>query len=137
LEKARTLKPDLVLLDLGLPDMDGLDLAGEVRARSRVPIIIISGRRGEQDMIRALDAGADDFLSKPFGSGELLARIRVALRHALDGAQAVLGGTSVLGPLQVNFDSREVTVYGHDVHLSPKEFLLVADRVPGSGVTGG
>lgn len=137
LELARALNPDLLLLDLGLPDMDGLDLSREVRSWSRVPIIIVSGRRGAEDMARALDSGADDYLSKPFGSKELLARIRFALCHAVDGHQPVLGGITVLGPLQVNFDSREVTVYGQDVHPSPNEFLLVTIllRHPGKVLT--
>jgi len=123
---AARLNPDVVLLDLGLPDMDGLDLARELRGWSRVPIIIVSARGKEEDKIRALDAGADDYLTKPFGSGELLARIRVALRHAAEAAGAAPEPVVELGPLRVDFPSREVTVDGVEVHLSPNEFALLA-----------
>lgn len=122
---AARLNPDVVLLDLGLPDMDGLDLAQELRGWSRVPIIIVSARGKEEDKIRALDVGADDYLTKPFGSGELLARIRVALRHAAEAAGAAPEAVVEIGPLKMDFASREVTVEGVEVHLSPNEFALL------------
>jgi two-component system KDP operon response regulator KdpE len=125
--------PDLVLLDLGLPDLDGLVFARRLRGWSRVPIIVLSGRRKEDDLVLALDAGADDFLAKPFGSGELLARIRVALRHAGEAAYLIPAGTTALGSLKVNYDSREVTVGGHAVHLSPNEFTLLTTLLKHAG----
>jgi len=127
------LEPDVVLLDLGLPDMDGLDLAQEIRGWSRVPIIIVSARGKEEDKIRALDVGADDYLTKPFGSGELLARIRVALRHAAEVAGATTISQVEIGPLRMDFASREVTVDGVEVHLSPNEYALLAVLVKHAG----
>jgi two-component system, OmpR family, KDP operon response regulator KdpE len=130
-------KPDLVLLDLGLPDMDGLDLARQLRTWSRVPLIVVSGRRREEDMVSALDAGADDYLAKPFGVGELLARIRVAFRHAGSVVRPVPSGVVTLGPLTVDLDSREVTVGGRSVHLSPNEYIILAAllKQPGKVLT--
>ncbi|BDU72897.1 response regulator [Mesoterricola silvestris] len=130
---AARVAPDVVLLDLGLPDMDGLDLARELRGWSAVPIIIVSARGKEEDKIRALDVGADDYLTKPFGSGELLARIRVALRHAAAVAGAAPEAVAEIGPLRVDFASREVTVDGAEVHLSPNEFALLGILVRHAG----
>jgi two-component system, OmpR family, KDP operon response regulator KdpE len=129
---ART-SPDLVLLDLGLPDGDGLDLARELREWSKVPIIVVSARGREEDKIQALDLGADDYLTKPFATGELLARIRVALRHIAEVAGASVEPEFEAGPLRVNFASREVTVDGETVHLSPNEFSLLAVLVRHAG----
>jgi two-component system KDP operon response regulator KdpE len=127
------LNPDVVLLDLGLPDMDGLELAQELRGWSRVPIIVVSARGKEEDKIRALDVGADDYLTKPFGSGELVARIRVALRHRAEVAGAVTESVVQIGPLAVDFPSRLVTMDGVEVHLSPNEFALLAALVKHAG----
>ena len=127
------LNPDVELLDLGLPDMDGLDLAQELRGWSRVPIIVVSARGKEEDKIRALDVGADDYLTKPFASGELLARIRVALRHSAEVAGTVTEATAEIGPLKIDFASREITVDGVAVHLSPNEFALLAVLVKHAG----
>jgi two-component system KDP operon response regulator KdpE len=116
--------PDLFLLDLGLPDGDGIDLARRLREWTRAPIIVLSARGREEDKVRALDAGADDYLTKPFGVNELLARMRVALRHAAAGP----GGEPIFeaGPLRVDLARREVTVDGREVRLTPTEFRLLA-----------
>jgi two-component system KDP operon response regulator KdpE len=116
--------PDVYLLDLGLPDGDGVDLARRLRDWTRAPIIVLSARGREEDKVNALDAGADDYLTKPFGVNELLARLRVALRHA----QATPAGEPVLeaGPLRVDLARREVTVEGREVRLTPTEFKLLA-----------
>jgi two-component system KDP operon response regulator KdpE len=116
--------PDVYLLDLGLPDGDGMDLARRLRDWTRAPIIVLSARGREEDKVNALDAGADDYLTKPFGVNELLARLRVALRHA----QATPAGEPVLeaGPLRVDLARREVTVEGREVRLTPTEFKLLA-----------
>lgn len=123
--------PDLVILDLGLPDGDGLDITVEVRTWSRVPIIILSARGQERDKIAALDAGADDYLTKPFGVGELLARLRVALRHNLTS----LSSTPVFvnGGLHVDLSRRQVFVDGAEVHLTPIEYKMLATLVQHAG----
>ena len=127
------LNPDVVLLDLGLPDGDGLDLAREVRSWTRVPIIVVSARGKEEDKIRALDVGADDYLTKPFGSGELLARIRVALRHSAEVAGSATEPVVEVGPLRMDFALREVTVDGVPIHLSPNEYGLLTALVRNAG----
>ena len=125
--------PDLVLLDLGLPDRDGLDLARDLREWSKVPILVVSARGQEEDKIRALDLGADDYLTKPFATGELLARIRVALRHAAEATGSAPVPVFEAGPLRVDLASREVTVQGEPVHLSPNEYALLAVLVQHAG----
>lgn len=120
--------PDAVLLDLGLPDIDGMDIIKQVREFSSVPIIVISARTQESEKVNALDKGADDYITKPFGTDELLARIRTALRHSqLPGSP---GGSpeSVYksGDLVINFDKRLVTVGGTDIHLTQIEYKLVS-----------
>jgi len=117
--------PELVLMDLGLPDGDGIELTKQLREWSRVPIIVISARGREDDKVVALDAGADDYLTKPFGVNELLARMRVALRHA-KGA-AMLTGSQVLefGNLRIDLTSRVVTRAGVELHLTPIEYKLL------------
>ncbi len=119
--------PSLVLLDLGMPDGDGIELVGRVRARLAVPIVVLSARGREADKIAALDAGADDYLTKPFGAGELLARIRVALRHA--GTPGALPAPQdpviEVGPIRIDHARHEVTVGGAAVHLTPIEFRLL------------
>ncbi len=123
---ARTHNPDLVLLDLGLPDMDGMDVTKELREWSRRPILVISARDQENDKIRALDVGADDYVTKPFGTGELMARIRVALRHAArDGADSHEPVLEV-GALRLDLDKRRVFVDAREVHLTPNEYKLFA-----------
>jgi len=131
--QAALLNPDVILLDLGLPDQDGLALAREIRTWSRVPIIVVSARGKEEDKIQALDVGADDYLTKPFGSGELLARIRVALRHTAEAAGAGVDSVVEIGPLRVDFASREITLDGAEVHLSPNEFSLLAVLIRHAG----
>jgi len=118
--------PDVILLDLGLPDGDGLDLARELREWSRIPIIVVSARGEEEDKVLALDLGVDDYLTKPFGSGELLARIRVALRHAAGAAGNAPPQVVTLGDLHMDFAARVVTVRGAEVHLSRNEYALLA-----------
>lgn len=116
--------PEVYLLDLGLPDGDGVDLARRLREWTRAPIIVLSARGREEDKVDALDAGADDYLTKPFGANELLARLRVALRHARAGPmdEPVLEA----GPLRVDLARREVTVHGRELRLTPTEFKLLA-----------
>lgn len=133
LTEAATRNPDIVLLDLGLPDMDGLEVTMRIREWSRVPIIVLSARDQENDKIRALDAGADDYLTKPFGAGELLARIRVALRH-LSLQQA--GGEEpvfILANLQVDFSKRQVCIDGKKVHVTPIEYKLLSTLIRYAG----
>jgi two-component system KDP operon response regulator KdpE len=117
--------PEVILLDLGLPDRDGIALTRELRGWSRVPIIVISARGREADKVEALDAGADDYLTKPFAVNELFARIRVALRHARQS-----GGTAEpvveLGALRIDFGRREVRLADREVHLTPIEYRLLA-----------
>ena len=132
LERAES-HPDLILLDLGLPDLDGLDLIRTLRGRGRAPIIVLSARGAERDKVRALDLGADDYLTKPFGVEELLARIRVALRHTLrSGTDEPVFRTR---GLTVDIEHRRVTVDGEELHLTPTEYALLtalvrhADRV--------
>jgi two-component system, OmpR family, KDP operon response regulator KdpE len=125
--------PDVILLDLGLPDADGIDLTRRIREWSRTPIIVISARGKEQDKVAALDAGADDYLTKPFGVGELLARLRVALRHAARLPDAAMESVFRIGDLQVDLARRRVSVGGRDVHLTPNEYKLLALLVRHAG----
>jgi two-component system KDP operon response regulator KdpE len=120
---ARSHNPDLILLDLGLPDADGLSVLQEIRAWSRRPVLIISARSQEREKVRALDLGADDYLTKPFGAAELLARIRVALRHSAPApAQAAVFEQA---DLRVDLERREVTVGGAPARLTPIEYRLL------------
>jgi two-component system, OmpR family, KDP operon response regulator KdpE len=135
LSMAATQPPDLVMLDLGLPDIDGLQIIAELRRWSQVPIIILSARDQEKDKVIALDQGADDYLSKPFGIEELLARTRVALRH-----QAHIRGQPVdavprfsVGDLTVDLDVRRVFVRGQEAHLTPIEYRLLTTFVQHAG----
>lgn len=116
--------PDLVLLDLGLPDMDGMEVIREIRDRDSTPIVVLSVRGAESDKVAALDLGADDYLTKPFGVGELLARIRVALRHALR-SQLTNSSQFRAGELEVDLGLHKVLVRGNEVHLSPTEYQLL------------
>ncbi|MBK7864595.1 MAG: response regulator [Archangiaceae bacterium] len=115
--------PELVLLDLGLPDEDGLSVTAKLREWTRVPIIVLSARGREEDKVQALDAGADDYLTKPFGVNELLARMRVALRHA---AKAPEEPRLTFGELTIDLESRTVKRSGEEVHLTPIEYRLLA-----------
>ena len=118
--------PDVVLLDLGLPDMDGIQVIREVREFSSVPILVISARTEASENVNALDAGADDYITKPFGTSELLARIRTALRHSQTSSSR--GGSSVYrsGDLEIDFDKRLVTIGGQEIHLTQIEYKLVS-----------
>jgi two-component system, OmpR family, KDP operon response regulator KdpE len=123
--QATTHSPDVVLLDLGLPDVDGIELTRRFRAWSRVPIIVISARGREEDKVEALDAGADDYLTKPFGVNELLARMRVALRHADQASSETPTPIIEIAGLRIDLDRREVKVDGEEVHLTPIEYKLL------------
>jgi two-component system KDP operon response regulator KdpE len=125
LSLATSHNPDVVLLDLGLPDGDGLEVAKRLREWSKVPIIVLSARGREDDKVAALDAGADDYLTKPFGTNELLARIRVALRHA-EGSASGAPSVQEMGPLRIDLARREVRVGEREVHLTPIEYKLLA-----------
>jgi two-component system KDP operon response regulator KdpE len=116
--------PDVVLLDLGLPDMEGFEVIRALRERTGTPIVVLSVRGAERDKVRALDLGADDYLTKPFGVEELLARIRVALRHSL-GAPRDSGAVFRTGDLTVDLERRRVTVADVEVHLTPTEYELL------------
>jgi two-component system KDP operon response regulator KdpE len=132
LAQAAGRNPDLILLDLGLPDADGLDVTRQLREWCRAPIIVLSARGKESDKIAALDAGADDYLTKPFGVGELLARMRVALRHAQggpEGGEAMFEGEGV----RIDFAKRQVFKGDQPVHLTPLEYKLLATLVRHAG----
>jgi two-component system KDP operon response regulator KdpE len=116
------IRPDLVILDLGLPDGDGLEICRLIRSRSSVPIVVLSARGGEKDKVAALDRGADDYVTKPFGPDELLARIRAALRRA-DAGPA--GGQLVRGDLVIDYDRRRVVRGADEIRLTPREFELL------------
>lgn len=132
LTETATRKPDLIVLDLGLPDMDGVEVVKELRAWSSVPIVILSARSQESDKIAALDAGADDYLVKPFGVGELLARLRVALRHVSPAAHGEEGVFAV-GDLEVDMVHRKITVGGAEAHLTPIEYRLLTVLIKHAG----
>jgi two-component system KDP operon response regulator KdpE len=124
-------RPDAILLDLGLPDMDGLDLVTRLREWSRTPVIVISARGQESDKVGALDAGADDYLTKPFGTRELLARVRVALRHA--GPEGETDPVFVLDRWRVDLAKRQVLMDGQEVHLTPLEYRLFTTLIRHAG----
>ena len=132
LSLAASHQPDLVLMDLGLPDLDGLELTKRLREWSKTPIIVLSARGQERDKIEALDAGADDYLTKPFSTGELLARMRVALRHGARGAEPEQPIFET-GRWRVDLASRQVFVDGGEVHLTPNEYKLLATLVRHAG----
>ena len=135
--EAGTRKPDLLVLDLGLPDGDGLDLIRDVRGWSGVPIIVLSARSDETDKIAALDAGADDYLTKPFGTGELLARVRANLRRPRSAA--TYGGSSaedpvfIFGDVEVDRTARIARRAGQEVHLTPIEYRLLGVLMANAG----
>ncbi len=132
LVEAGTRRPDLVVLDLGLPDGDGVDFLRDLRGWSTVPVIVLSARSDENDKIAALDAGADDYLTKPFGVGELMARVRVALRRGLGAGEA---GSPVFrfGEIEVDRVARRVLRGGAPVHLTPIEYRLLGELMANAG----
>jgi two-component system, OmpR family, KDP operon response regulator KdpE len=133
LVEAATRQPEVVIVDLGLPDMDGLEVIRRLREWSPVPIIVLSARGQETDKVAALDMGADDYVSKPFGAGELLARIRVALRHAVGASREDGDGIFTVGDLRVDLARRHVFVVGKEVHLTPIEYRLLTVLIRHAG----
>ena len=131
--RAASEPPDVVILDLGLPDTDGLDVIRQLRTWSKVPIIVLSARGQERDKVAALDGGADDYVTKPFGVGELLARMRVAMRHVLSGQDGEANSTFVVNDLRVDLANRQVFVADHEVHLTPTEYRLLTTLVKYAG----
>lgn len=131
--EASVRKPDLVILDLGLPDMDGVDVIKAIRAWSELPIIILSARSSEQHKIDALDAGADDYLTKPFGFGELLARIRVALRHSIKPNEQTQAEVFVTANLKVDLHNRVVSIDDQEIHLTPIQYRLLTVLIKHAG----
>jgi two-component system KDP operon response regulator KdpE len=130
--EAGTRRPDLVILDLGLPDGDGVGFLQDLRAWSKVPVIVLSARSAEADKIAALDAGADDYLTKPFGVGELMARVRVAMRRRT-GPAAQESPRIVFGSIEVDLTARRVLRAGAEVHLTPIEYRLLGVLIANAG----
>jgi two-component system KDP operon response regulator KdpE len=133
LSQAAMRNPDIIILDLGLPDMDGLEVIKKLREWSAVPVIIISAREQEGDKIKALDGGADDYLTKPFGVGELLARIRVALRHSAPANKELRESVFVAEDLKIDFLKRQVHIGTREIHLTPIEYRLLTALVRNAG----
>ncbi len=137
LEKVALVQPELVLLDLTLPDLDGLDVLTRLRERARMPVIILSARGSEREKVEALDRGADDYITKPFGIEELLARVRANIRRAEAAPEAGAPVVVEFGSVSIDLASRRVTVCGHEVRLTPIEWGLLrelagnADKVVG------
>lgn len=130
---ARSSRPDVVLLDLGLPDMDGMQVTERLREWTSVPIIVISARGREHDKIGALDRGADDYLTKPFGIGELMARVRVALRNRQRVDAGANDPVIAVGDLSIDLDKRIVRAHGAEIHLSPHEYELFSLLMKNAG----
>lgn len=130
---AGTRRPDLVVLDLGLPDGDGVEFLRDLRGWSTVPVIVLSARGAEEDKIAALDAGADDYLSKPFGVGELMARVRVALRRSQARASEQQDPVFRFGDVEVDQAARRVRRGGEEVHLTPIEYRLLSHLIANAG----
>ena len=133
LAQAAGRNPEVILLDLGLPDMDGLEVTREIRRVARTPIIVISARGQEHDKVTALDLGADDYLTKPFGASELLARIRVALRHSAFPPGTAPQPIFQAGELRVDLERRQVFRGDEEAHLTPTEYKLLAALIRHSG----
>lgn len=126
--------PDVIILDLGLPDQHGIEVIRRVREWSRVPIVVLSAHGQEQEKVAALDAGADDYVQKPFNVGELMARLRVALRHSATQAGSGVQGTFVAGDIAIDFARRIVTRKGQEVHLTPIEYKLLTTLAQHAGL---
>jgi len=133
LSKAAEWNPDVILLDFGLPDIDGIDVIRNLREWSKTPVIIISAREQENDKIKALDGGADDYLTKPFGVGELLARIRVSARHRRLQQSGQNETAFVAGGLRIDYVRRQVFVDDREIHLTPIEYRLIAYLTQNAG----
>ena len=133
IREAATQQPELVVLDLGLPDQDGLEVIRRIREWSATPIIVLSARGKENGKVAALDAGADDYLTKPFGMGELLARLRVSLRHASRRDDAPENSEFSVGNLRVDFARRQVFIDGREIRLTPIEYRLLTTLVKHAG----
>ncbi len=133
LAQAAARQPDLIVLDLGLPDADGLEVIRQIRSWSQLPIIVLSARGQESIKIEALDAGADDFVGKPFAVGELIARIRAALRRSAVISGGAEGSVFRAGQIDVDLDKRLVLVAGAEVHLTPIEFKLLRTLIRHTG----
>jgi len=122
-------RPDLIVLDLGLPDMDGIEVLKSVRKWSSLPVVVVSARQHEDDKVEALDCGADDYLVKPFGTAELLARIRTAIRHTrttLPGGQIAQSGKFTTGDLTIDYDKHQVLLRGENAKLTVNEYKIVS-----------
>lgn len=130
---ASTQPPDAIILDLGLPDLDGLEVTKQLRSWTRIPILVLSARGHEKDKVEALDAGADDYIAKPFSVGELMARIRVALRHASESASSSENPIFKVGELKVDLARRQVFLGEKEVHLTALEYRLVTMFVQHAG----
>jgi len=133
LREAETRMPDIIILDLGLPDLDGLEVIQRLREWTTMPIVVLSARGQERDKVAALDAGADDYLSKPFGIAELLARLRVALRHAARTAEERDDLPVTVGNLHIDLVHRRVVVSDREIHLTPIEYRLLATLAKHAG----
>ena len=133
LAMADSYRPDIVILDLGLPDIDGVEVARRLRSAAETPIVVLSARTLEKDKVAALDAGADDYVTKPFGFEELLARLRVALRHAAKRASPAGGGEFTTGPLRIDLETRRVFVDGAEIRLTAIEYKLLVELVRNAG----
>jgi two-component system KDP operon response regulator KdpE len=133
LAQASARNPDLVVLDFGLPDMDGIQVTAKLREWSAVPIVILSARDEELDKIAALDSGANDYVTKPFATGELLARMRVWLRQTQRAPADALSSTLDVGPLRIDFDKRLAFVDGREVRLTPTQYKLFATMMRNAG----
>jgi two-component system KDP operon response regulator KdpE len=134
IQQATAYTPDAILLDLGLPDMDGLELTLRLREWCTVPILVISAREQEEIKVRALDGGADDYLTKPFGAAELMARLRVALRHAARSRDVTSAIVRIGEDVDVDLAKRQVRVRGDEVHLTPIEYKLLVVLVKHAGM---
>ena len=131
---ATTYTPDAIVLDLGLPDMDGLDVTKRIREWSSVPVLVISARGQEDSKVKALDGGADDYLTKPFGAAELMARLRVALRHAAQARETPSTLVCIGDDVEVDLVKRVVRVRGSEVHLTPIEYKLLVTLAKHAGM---
>lgn len=133
LRKVEDEKPDVIVLDLGLPDIDGIEITRQLREWTAIPIIVLSARGNDSDKVEALDAGADDYLTKPFSTTELLARIRVALRHSARVDRDTGASIFTLGDIRVDLAKRQVLFNNEEVHLTPIEYKLLVAMIQHSG----